>query len=121
MTAAMSKPPSKSPSKSPSKPLSKPLPKLTVSGRDEMLRTELDRVSKAKSMLVLSPDSIRWLIGFTGSAGSLMIRPHDMVFVTDGRYVEQATMQAEQSGAHVEVRLAMSGSAHHSLLGELIE
>lgn len=100
--------------------VSRLLPILTVTGRDEKLRTELDRISKAKSMLVLSPDSIRWLIGFTGSAGSLVVRPHDMVFVTDGRYVEQATMQAEQSGAQVEVRLAVSGGGHQAMLGELV-
>jgi len=101
-------------------PVSKLLPKLTVTGRDEMLRAELSCISKAKSMLVLSPDGVRWLIGFTGSAGSLVMRPHDMVFVTDGRYVEQATMQAEQSGAQVEVRLAVSASAHQAILGELV-
>jgi len=100
--------------------VSKILPKLTVTGRDEMLRAELSCISKAKSMLVLSPDGVRWLIGFTGSAGSLVVRPHDMIFVTDGRYVEQATMQAEQSGAQVEVRLAVSASAHQAILGELV-
>ena len=98
----------------------KNLPKLVVTDRDEMLRTELSSVSKAKSMLVLSTDSIRWLIGFTGSAGSLVVRQNDMVFVTDGRYVEQAAIQAEQAGAQVEVRLAASGAAHQNILGELV-
>ena len=85
-----------------------------------MLRAELNSVSKAKSMLVLSPDSIRWLIGFTGSAGSLVVRQNDMIFVTDGRYVEQAAIQAEQAGAKVEVRLAVSGAAHQNILSELV-
>jgi len=98
----------------------KSLPRLIVTGRDDMLRAELNSVSKAKSMLVLSPDSIRWLIGFTGSAGSLVVRQNDMIFVTDGRYVEQAAIQAEQAGAKVEVRLAVSGAAHQNILSELV-
>lgn len=96
------------------------LPKLVVTGRDESLRAELQNSSAAKSMLVLSPESIRWLIGFTGSAGSLVVRKDDMVFITDGRYVEQAAMQAEQAGAKVEVRLAASGADHQRILGELV-
>ena len=87
-----------------SKFLPKLLPKLTVTGRDEMLRAELNCISKAKSMLVLSPDSIRWLIGFTGSAGSLVLL---LVWVYYSAQIflfgaEYSWVYANRCGSHVQ-------------------
>jgi Xaa-Pro aminopeptidase len=47
-----------------------------------------------ESMLVLRPENRRYLSGFTGSAGSLLVTHDEAVFFTDFRYAEQA---AEQS------------------------
>ncbi|MCS7206673.1 MAG: Xaa-Pro peptidase family protein [Dehalococcoidia bacterium] len=46
------------------------------------------------ALLVSTPENRRWLSGFTGSAGWLLITPHEAVLATDFRYVEQAGQQA---------------------------
>lgn len=45
-------------------------------------------------MLISAPENRRYLSGFTGSAGYLLIASGDAVLVTDSRYTEQATNQA---------------------------
>jgi Xaa-Pro aminopeptidase len=55
------------------------------------------------ALLVVDLNNIRWLTGFTGSAGTLLVRPDDMVLVVDGRYGDQAREQIRNSGANCEV------------------
>ena len=57
-------------------------------GRQKNLRAELDR-RKVDALVVTHLPNVRYLCGFTGSAGVLLAarRP---VFFTDGRYAEQA-------------------------------
>ncbi len=71
-------------------------------------------------MLVFSPENIRWLIGFTGSAGTLVVRPDDLVFVTDGRYTEQVQVQAKLSAVEVDVREARSAADHLEVLAGVL-
>jgi Xaa-Pro aminopeptidase len=47
------------------------------------------------ALLVTRLVNVRWLTGFTGSAGSCLVHPDgSCVLVTDGRYAEQAATQA---------------------------
>jgi Xaa-Pro aminopeptidase len=66
-------------------------------GRQNRLRAELDQ-RKVDALVVTHLPNVRYLCGFTGSAGVLLAarRP---VFFTDGRYAEQASSQV--SGARV--------------------
>ena len=45
-------------------------------------------------LLVNSSDNRRYLSGFTGTAGSLVISRDQAVLATDFRYIEQATTQS---------------------------
>jgi len=83
----------------------KKLSPLVVSGRDKLVRSEMQRVGAGSesALLVVDLNNIRWLTGFTGSAGTLIVRPDDMVLVVDGRYGDQARDQVKNSGAHCEV------------------
>ncbi len=65
--------------------------------------TTLDRIDKVRatfeeheldSIFISSSENRRYLSGFTGSAGYLLITPTDAVLNTDFRYVEQAETQA---------------------------
>jgi Xaa-Pro aminopeptidase len=56
--------------------------------RQEMSRRELDAI------LVSQPENRRYLSGFTGSTGFLLVTDHDAILATDFRYTEQATIQA---------------------------
>lgn len=83
----------------------KKLSPLVVNGRDKLVRSELQRVgaSSGSALLVVDLNNIRWLTGFTGSAGTLIVRPDDMVLVVDGRYGDQAREQIRNSGANCGV------------------
>ncbi len=50
------------------------------------------------AMLVTKRENVRYLTGFTGSAGVLVMLPHKKYLVTDFRYKEQAEIQAKQCG-----------------------
>jgi len=67
--------------------------------RQKKLQSALER-HKVDAMLILHAANIRFLCGFTGSAGALLAgrRP---VFFTDGRYTGQA--RAQVSGARVAI------------------
>jgi len=52
------------------------------------------------AMLISAPENRRYLSGFTGSAGYLLISKGHAVLVTDSRYTEQATNQSPQYQVH---------------------
>ena len=78
---------------------------LVVDSRDKLVRDEMQvrGASIDSGLLVVDLNNIRWLTGFTGSAGTLIVRPDDMVLVVDGRYGDQAREQTKNSGANCEV------------------
>jgi len=54
--------------------------------------------------------NIRYLTGFTGSAGSLLILDNKQYFFTDGRYIEQSKNQVKNCDIHI------TGSAHYQAI-----
>ena len=74
---------------------SKLLP-LSVAGRDVLVRQRLEQTTNnnVTSLLVTDLNNIRWLTGFTGSAGTLFVRADDMVLIVDGRYGDQSREQS---------------------------
>ena len=51
--------------------------------------------------LVTHPPDLRWVVGFTGSNGVLVVSPADAHFVTDGRYTEQARDEVDGAEVHI--------------------
>ncbi len=51
---------------------------------------------RVDALLITSPANRRWLSGFTGSAGRLLVTPDRAILATDSRYWEQAERQAPQ-------------------------
>jgi Xaa-Pro aminopeptidase len=64
------------------------------------LQTAFDR-NHLDALLVTHLPNIRYLCGFTGTSGALVISEAKSVFITDGRYTEQA--RAEVRGARVVI------------------
>ena len=97
----------------------KSLSPLVVSGRDKFVRDELQKsdTPAGSGLLVTDLNNIRWLTGFTGSAGTLIVRPDDMVLVVDGRYGDQAREQLKFSGANCSVVEGRSAVALREALG----
>jgi Xaa-Pro aminopeptidase len=81
---------------------------LEVAGRCERV---LQRFDQADALLVSDLTNIRWLTGFTGSNGWVLLSKDEIVLITDGRYGDQATAQLGQSGVDGRVIVALSGAA----------
>ncbi|MCA0970116.1 Xaa-Pro peptidase family protein [Halobacillus litoralis] len=58
------------------------------------LRTSLTE-KHVDGLLIMSPQNRRYVSGFTGSSGALLITKEEALLITDFRYTEQAAEQAE--------------------------
>jgi len=67
--------------------------------RLQKLRQMLSK-EKLESLLVSTPDNRRYLSGFTGSAGYLLITSQEAILCTDFRYTQQAGQQAPEFDIH---------------------
>lgn len=92
---------------------------MEVPGRIGRLR-ELLEGAGCDALLVSSHSNIRYLTGFTGSAGLLMVSAEDAVIVTDGRYRAQAPAELAISGAPARAE-AMAAAEQMELLAGLIK
>jgi len=92
---------------------------MEVPGRIGRLRELLDGAG-CEALLVSSRSNIRYLTGFTGSAGLLMVSTEDAVIVTDGRYGAQAPAELALSGAPARTE-ALGGAEQLELLGRLVK
>ena len=84
------------------------MPPLEIAGRCARVRK---RFEQSDALLVSDLNNIRWLTGFTGSNGWLLLTPDDTVLVTDGRYGDQATAQLAQAGVDGRVIVGLSSAA----------
>ncbi|MFO8074764.1 MAG: Xaa-Pro peptidase family protein [Egibacteraceae bacterium] len=83
------------------------------------------RIGDLDALLVTTPANVRYLSGFTGSAGSLLLTRHGAVLRTDGRYAARARAEAgdlevvlDRSDAWLVERLATGtrlGVEEHTL------
>ncbi len=85
------------------------LPPMEVGLRLSRLRAELDQAD-CEALLVTSSTNIRYLSGFTGSAGVLWVDADRAVLVTDGRYGDQAPKEVVEAGTEIEVEITVAGS-----------
>jgi Xaa-Pro aminopeptidase len=69
--------------------------------RQQSLRAVLEK-QKLDAILITHAPNIRYLCGFTGSAGALLLTARGATFFTDGRYREQS--KAEVRNARIVVR-----------------
>jgi Xaa-Pro aminopeptidase len=58
-------------------------------GRQQSLQDSLS-THRLDALLVTHPANLRYLCGFTGSSGALLLTEKKAAFITDGRYIEQA-------------------------------
>ena len=84
------------------------LPPLEIAGRAARVRARFDQ---AEALLVSDLENIRWLTGFTGSNGWVVLGPDDLVLVTDGRYGQQATAQLSAAGVDGRVLVGLSSAS----------
>jgi Xaa-Pro aminopeptidase len=89
------------------------LPPLSVAGRLDRARTALAEVTtddgRPEGLLVTTSANIRWLTGFTGSAGVLLVTRDRAVLTSDGRYRTQAAEQLAAAGVAADVSVRIGG------------
>lgn len=85
-----------------------PLHPLAVAGRLARLRGRLADAG-VDALLVTSLVNVRWLTGFTGSAGVLVVGADRALLATDGRYRTQSAEQLVEAGLADAVEVAVGG------------
>ena len=75
------------------------------SGRINQLRNKFESCG-VDGVYITNLTNVRYLTGFTGSAGSVLILDNQSHFFTDGRYMEQVKEQVKNSQIHI------TGSSH---------
>lgn len=86
---------------------------MDVAGRADRVRAAAGE-GGCDALLVTNLVNVRYLTGFTGSAGLAWLGPDELVLVTDRRYAEQS--EAETSQAGVGVRIEITNDAPKELL-----
>jgi len=87
-------------------------------GRVKGLQTVFDR-NHLDALLVTHLPNVRYLCGFTGTSGALVVDETRSAFFTDGRYTEQA--RAEVQGARVVIaRKSPLAAASEWLMGRAL-
>ncbi|HSS10071.1 MAG TPA: aminopeptidase P family protein [Acidimicrobiales bacterium] len=81
------------------------LPAMDAGARLLRLRAALDDAG-CDALIVTSLTNVRYLTGFTGSAGMLLVMPEKTVLVTDGRYETQASEQVATAGIDASTAIA---------------
>jgi Xaa-Pro aminopeptidase len=77
---------------------------MDIASRLPRLRDALATVD-LPALLVTSRPNVRYLTGFTGSAGMLLVTGEDALLVTDGRYRTQSAEQVEAASVDARVEI----------------
>jgi Xaa-Pro aminopeptidase len=91
---------------------------MDVPDRAARLRSRLTEVP-CDALLVTNLTNVRYLTGFTGSAALLLVpadEAAELVFVTDGRYRDQATSQLSEAGVEARTVIGLEEDARRQAL-----
>jgi Xaa-Pro aminopeptidase len=72
--------------------------------------------AECDGLLVTNVTNIRYLTGFTGSAAMLLVAPDELLFVTDGRYRDQAADELASAGVDARIEIGRSSDEQRELL-----
>ncbi len=94
-----------------------PLLPLDVASRIGKLRERL-ATSELDALLVTKLANVRYLTGFTGSAGIVLVNADAALFVTDGRYRERSHDELRDAGVDVRIEIGLTAGAQRATLVE---
>ena len=77
---------------------------MDVGGRADRVRGAFDAAG-IDALLVSRLPNVRYLTGFTGSAGLVLVGRDSLLLVTDGRYAEQSRAQVAAAGVPADVAI----------------
>ena len=84
---------------------------MSFNNRIDKVKNKFSKLS-LDGLYVTNLTNVRYLTGFTGSAGSVLILNDEQHFFTDGRYIEQSKTQVKNCTIHIV------GSAHYIEIAE---
>jgi Xaa-Pro aminopeptidase len=86
------------------------LPPISVTGRLDRLRASFDEHG-IEALVVTTLANVRYLTGFSGSAGVLAVTRDAALLTTDGRYRTQSAEQIDRAGAATQVEITIGAVA----------
>jgi Xaa-Pro aminopeptidase len=86
---------------------------MDFSARIEAVRSQLGSLD---SLVVTHLTNVRYLTGYTGSNGTVVITKDSVSFITDGRYRTQSKEQLAQAGVDAEIYVTSPGQNNYSYL-----
>ena len=92
------------------------LPAVGYPDRADRVRARFDE----PALLVTNLTNVRWLTGFTGSNGWVVVLPDRLVLGTDGRYRDRAEAELADAGVDAEILTGFTrAEQHEQLIGTL--
>ena len=95
--------------------LTEPLAALDIAPRIGRLRERFD-AAEIDALLVTKRENVRYLSGFTGSAGVLLVTRAGTLFVTDGRYTERSKEELGAAGVDAAIEIGLTAGKQNELL-----
>jgi Xaa-Pro aminopeptidase len=95
--------------------LTQPLAALDIAPRIGRLRERFD-AAEIDALLVTKRENVRYLSGFTGSAGVLLVTRAGALFVTDGRYTERSKEELGAAGVDATIEIGLTAGQQNELL-----
>jgi Xaa-Pro aminopeptidase len=89
---------------------------LVATGRADRVARRCD----GATLYVADLTNVRWLTGFTGSAGWVVVGPDRLVLGTDGRYADRSVAELRAAGVEAEVMIERSRPALRARLVEVL-
>jgi Xaa-Pro aminopeptidase len=95
------------------------LPPISVTGRLDRLRDAFEE-HEVDALIVTTLANVRYLTGFSGSAGVLTVTRDAALLTTDGRYRTQSAEQLERAGAASQVDIVVGPVAEQRAAAQLL-
>lgn len=76
-----------------------------------------------ENSLILRPEDVRWLTGFTGRTSFVLVNrsTSSAILFVDGRYRDRAVSEIENAGANIDVRLLKSGESMSAAIASVVQ
>jgi len=92
---------------------------MEIGARLDRLRAGFDAAG-VDALFVTRLPNVRYLTGFTGSAGMLLVTAADALFVTDGRYRDQASDQLAAAGVAARVAIGATQAVQRDVVSAAV-
>jgi Xaa-Pro aminopeptidase len=94
------------------------LPEMSIAARPDRLRSRFADAS-CDALIVTRLPNIRYLTGFSGSAGIVLVTPDELTVFTDGRYSTQSREQIDAAGVDARIEILPTQAAQQARLVDL--